>query len=137
MHSSCLLRHNFTLLYLNSGSASGARGSTVAALDCAATPEGGDLHGSVAQEDDEQQVEGSAEKSAHKVGCHTPVRLNTTPVVAVEGVRLAKEEDGGDGQESDYGDASDLMVAHGHSVEDTDEGDELEDHDPPLERVGV
>lgn len=30
-----------------------------------------------------------------------------------------KEEDGGDGQESDHGDASNLMVAHGHSVEDT------------------
>jgi hypothetical protein len=60
----------------------------VAVLDCAATPEGGDLHGSVAQEDNEQQVEGSTEQSAHKVGGHAPVGLNPTPVVAVEGVRL-------------------------------------------------
>lgn len=74
---------------LNSGSASGASGGAVL-VHHAATPEGGhDLHGSVAQEDDEEQVEDGTKQSAHEVRGHTAVGLHSPLVITIEGVCLA------------------------------------------------
>ena len=77
------------VLNLDSGSASGSGGGTVL-VHHTATPEGGhNLHGSVAQVDDEEQVEDGTEQSAHKVCGHAAVGLHSPPVVTVEGVCLA------------------------------------------------
>jgi len=64
----------------------GSSGASCVLVAHAAPQEGLHLHGSVAQEDDEEQVEGGAEQGAHKVGGDAPGGGHLAPVKAVVGV---------------------------------------------------
>lgn len=81
------------LLYTRSGTPSDGGGSGgasgVLGAHAAAPQEGLHLHGGVAQEDDEEQVEGGAEQGAHKVGGDAPGGGHLAPVQAVVGVGVA------------------------------------------------